>query len=408
MSATRAGHGPLLRERDAHEHGRVTYVELFFDLIFVFAVTQLSHLLMRQLSPLGAVQALVLLLAVWWAWIDTSWVTNWLDPQRSAVRLMLFVLMFAGLLLSASIPGAFGAQALLFAATYAFIQIGRSSFMLWALRAHERRNFRNFQRIACWHALIGALWIAGVLLQGGPRLAAWIVAVTLECIAPSIGFVVPGLGRSRTEDWNVDGAHLAERCALFVIIALGESVLVTGATAAAERATPATVLAFSVAFLGTVAMWWIYFNIGAERGSEQIASAADPGRLARAAYTYVHVLIVAGIVVVAVADEILLTRPSAHAALRDAVTLIAGPVLYLAGNLLFKRASARRLPLSHLAGLALLAVLAVPSLLAAAAGSAPLPPLMIGAATTGVLIVVAAWETLSLRPAAARAERAGR
>src|SRR5262245_45459865 len=129
MDQTRAPAG-LLRVRGAHDHGRVTYVELFFDLIFVFAVTQLSHLLMEHLSIGGVVQTFVLLLAVWWAWIDTSWVTNWLDPQRPAVRVMLFALMFAGLLLSASIPGAFESQAVLFALAYASMQIGRSVFML--------------------------------------------------------------------------------------------------------------------------------------------------------------------------------------------------------------------------------------------------------------------------------------
>src|SRR5919109_3588280 len=137
----------LLRARQAHEHSRVTFVELFFDLVFVFAVTQLSHLLLEHLSILGAVQTALLMMAVWWVWIFTSWVTNWLDPQRTPVRLMLFALMLAGLVLSMSIPEAFESRGIAFAAAYAFMQVGRSLFMLWALARHSQANFRNFQRI---------------------------------------------------------------------------------------------------------------------------------------------------------------------------------------------------------------------------------------------------------------------
>jgi low temperature requirement protein LtrA len=182
---------------------------------------------------------------------------------------------------------------------------------------------------------------------------------------------------------------MAERCSLFVIIALGESILVTGATAASLPATPPATCAFLAAFVGSVAMWWIYFNIGAERGSRQIAGSQDPGRVARAVYTYFHVPIVAGIVVCAVADEITIAHPDGRVELASAIALLGGPALYLAGNVFFKRSSARYYPLSHLAGLGMLAVLA------------PLAPamnlLLLGTATTLVLITVAVWETRSFR-----------
>jgi low temperature requirement protein LtrA len=154
----------------------------------------------------------------------------------------------------------------------------------------------------------------------------------------------------------VDGHHMAERCSLFVIIALGESILVTGATAAAQPATMATMGAFVIAFLGSVAMWWIYFNIGAERGSHHIAHSDDPGRMARAVYTYFHIPIIAGIVVCAVADEITIAHPDGHVDLPHALVI-------------------------------LLAILAPFALL--------FTPLVMGAATTAVLIVVAVWETRS-------------
>src|SRR3954451_3957996 len=307
--------------RPAGDHVRVTYVELFFDLIFVFAVTQLSHLLLEHLSLLGAFETLLLLLAVWWAWIDTSWVTNWLDPERTPVRALVFALMFAGLLLSASIPHAFDTEALLFAISYATIQIGRSVFVMLATRKLDAPHFRNFQRISAWHVVIGALWIYGASLEGTARLAVWGGTVLFECAGPSVGFLVPGLGRSATLDWKVDGAHMAERCALFVIIALGESILVTGATAAKLPATAQTLAAFLAAFLGSVAMWWIYFNIGAERGSRTFAGSDDPGRVARNVYTYFHIPIIAGIVVCAVADEITIAHPGGHVDLASACAL---------------------------------------------------------------------------------------
>jgi low temperature requirement protein LtrA len=368
-------------------HVRVTYVELFFDLVFVFAVTQLSHSLVEHLDLAGALQTLLLLLAVWWVWIYTCWFTNWIDPDKPAPRVMLFLLMFAGLLLSASIPNAFRHEALLFASAYVFMQVSRSTFAMFATRGHNPALHRTFRLIVCWQAFAGAFWIWGGCVGGVTQAVTWIVALLIDCLGPIVYFYVPGLGASSTADWKVDGAHMAERCALFVIIALGESILVTGATAASLPATTAGICAFSVAFLGSVTMWWIYFNIGAERGSRQFAASADSGRVGRAVYTYFHIPIVAGIVVCAVADEITITHPGGHMSLADALVLLGGPALYLAGNVFFKRASAKYYPLSHLVGLGMLVLLA-PFALA-------LAPLALGAATTAVLVTVAIWETRS-------------
>ena len=178
------------------------------------------------------------------------------------------------------------------------------------------------------------------------------------------------------------------------IIALGESLLVTGTTFAGLTWTAISVLAFAVAFAGSVAMWWVYFDTGAERGSRSIASSTDPGRLARLAYTYLHVPIVAGIVVAAVADELVLAHPTGHTEPRVAAAVLGGPGLFLIGNLLFKGTIAGRLPLSHLVGLGLFALLTPTSTI--------LSPLTLSAAATAVLIVVATWETLSLKSTRAK------
>ncbi len=373
----------LLRIRKGHEHARVTFVELFFDLVFVFAVTQLSHTLLAHYSALGAVETLLLLMAVWWVWIYTSWVTNWLDPERLPVRLMLFAIMLAGLILSSSLPKAFAELGLVFALAHVAIQIGRTVFTIWAARGNVS-IVRNFQRILFWLCGSGILWIAGGIAEGEMRLALWIAALAIEYAGPSMGFWTPGMGCSTTADWDVEGGHLSERCGLFVIIALGESILVTGATFSNLAWSWPVVLGFLSAFVASLAMWWIYFNTGAERGTESITTSGDPGRLARLGYTYIHLFIVAGIIVTAVGDEFTLMHPDGHADLKTASAIVGGPLLYLIGTLLFRRVITGQLPKFQLAALAALIVIFL------AAGY--FTPALLSLATTLVLVVVALAE----------------
>ena len=383
---------PLLRRRDHSDAGRVGTIELFFDLVFVFAVTQLSHTLVADLTLTGILQVTMLLLAVWWVWIYTSWVTNFLDPERIPVRACLLVLLVAGLVMSVSIPHAFGAHGRYFAGAYAFMQVGRTLFFLWAVRGGPDTLLKTFQRILAWLGASAAFWIAGAYAEGWSRFGLWLVALAIEFAGPWVYFVVPGLGRSTTADWNVHGGHLAERCGLFVIIALGESLLVTGATFAEMPWTNDAWTAFLVAVLGSILLWWIYFDTGAQRGEHRITHSSDPGRLARLNYTYLHLPIVAGIIVCAVGDEIMLLHPG-HVTAPGIAVLIGGPAAFLAGATLFKWVTnlRRTPPLSHLAGLALLAVLPwVAHELHASA-------LQIGTAATAVLLVVAVWESLALR-----------
>lgn len=373
----------LLRIRKGHEHARVTFVELFFDLVFVFAVTQLSHTLLAHYTPLGAIETLLLLMAVWWVWIYTSWVTNWLDPERLPVRLMLFAVMLAGLILSSSLPKAFAELGLVFALAHVTIQIGRNLFMIWGVRGHVAL-VRNFQRILFWLCGSGVLWIAGGFAEGEMRLVLWIAALAIEYAGPSMGFWTPGMGCSTTADWDVEGGHFSERCGLFVIIALGESILVTGATFSNLAWTWPVVLGFLSAFVASLAMWWIYFNTGAERGTESITTSGDPGRLARLGYTYIHLFIVAGIIVTAVGDEFTLLHPDGHADLKMASAIVGGPLLYLIGTLLFRRVITGQLPKIQ--------IIALAALIAVFFAAGYLTPALLSLATTLVLVVVALAE----------------
>jgi low temperature requirement protein LtrA len=236
-------------------------------------------------------------------------------------------------------------------------------------------------------------WFGGALFPS-LQAPAWTLALAIELVAPAVFYWVPGLGRSHTRDWNIAGGHLAERCALFVIIALGESLLMTGTAFADldwEAHDAGTFSAFASAALGAVLMWWIYFDTGAARAHHRIAHSDDPGSQARIAYTYLHVPIVAGILVSAVADELVLA--AGHPAEGTWVVLLAGPLVYLTGTALFKWVMNDRVapPFSHVAGFVLLMLLAWP------AGRHAIGTLHLGLATTGVLLVVAVWESLALR-----------
>ncbi|RYF93417.1 MAG: low temperature requirement protein A [Caulobacteraceae bacterium] len=383
----------MLRPRTGH-HAPVGNVELFFDLIFVFAITQLSHSLIEHPTAAGLLHTALLLGAVWWVWIDTAWVTNWLDVDRPLMRGVLFILMGAGLVMSAALPKAFGDNGVTFGLALAFFQIFRTGFTLWAVRG-DRVLRENFQRILVWHAAAALLWAAGGFAPEQSRLWVWLAALAVDSIAPALNFRVPGLGRSHTGDWTVEGHHLSERLSLFTIIALGESILVMGATAAGLDWSWTIAAALLVSFVGSVAMWWIYFSAAAGAATEAIAGSSDPGRIARLAYTYVHIIPIAGIIVTAVGDEWVLHHPLGHTDPKTALAVLGGPALYLLGVLLFKLAIFGKVSPSRLAGLVMLA--------AAAPFSLMLPPLALGAIATGVLIVVAAWETIALRRGATSA-----
>jgi low temperature requirement protein LtrA len=381
----------LLRDRNVAGSGRVGMVELFFDLVFVFAVTQLSHKLLAHLTLDNLVQVTLLFLAVWWVWMYTAWTTNWLDPEQIPVRICLFLLTIAGLFLSVSIPESFAERGLLFAGAYVSMQVGRTLYVLRVVHGVAPRLAGTFRRLGIWFVLSGVFWIVGGFAEPGARLSWWAPALVIELVGPWARFWVPGLGASSVADWNVDGGHMAERCSLFIIIALGESLLVTGATFAELTWDAPILVAFFSAVLSSILMWWIYFDTGAERAAHRISHAAAPGRQARSVYTYVHIVIVAGIIVSAVADEVVLMHPD-HGSLGGLLAILGGPACYLLGAAWFKWLTndRRTPPLSHMIGLVLIAMLAWPALTHA------ITPLICGVGTTLVFAVVAGWEAIAL------------
>lgn len=372
----------MLRVRDGHE-AKVGYAELFFDLVYVFAVTQVSHFLLGNLTPLGAAQALLLWFAVWLGWQYTCWITNWFDPESPRIRRMLFGLMFVSLGMAAALPDAFGQRGLLFAGCYALMQVGRALYIRVSLGNAPLAS--NYTRILGWACISAVFWIAGGLQQGTPRMLLWAVAVACEYLSPMFGFPLPGLGRSNSErDWTVEGGHIVERCALFMIVALGESVLVAGATLGhAHHWDMPMLLAFTAAFAGSVAMWRVYFSVAVKEATEVIVHAPDPGRYA-ALFHYLHVLILAGVIVTAVGNDLVIAHPTAGMDATSLLVLVVGPALFLLGSGLYKRVIHGHYPVSHLVGLGLLAITAIVGW--------RFNLLVANAWTTVVLFVVTGWE----------------
>ena len=351
-------HAPpgLLRDRSGNQ--RVTNIELFFDLVYVFAITQLSSYLLGAATFGGAARTAILLAMVWLAWMYTTWVTNWLDPERMAVRSLLVLLMLVSLAMSAALPRAFADWGIWGGGAYALMQIGRTIFMVGALPAGPLRD--NFQRILVWCAVSGALAVAGGLIGGHARELLWLLAVLVDVLGGVVGFATPGLGRSRTADWTIEGSHIAERCQAFILIALGESIVIIGATLTGERhATATSIAAFVVAFAGSVALWWLYFDRAADASTEVVTSSSDPGRLGRTAYHLIHPVMVAGIIVAAAGDQQMLDHPSSIAHGPDAWLILGGPALFMAGHAAFKYEMWRTIPVTRLAGIAVLALLAL-------------------------------------------------
>ena len=348
---------PALRRRDGH-HARVTYEELFFDLVYVFAVTQLSHHLLHHLGLLGVLQTLVLWFAVWLGWQYACWVSNWFDPQAPRIRALLFATMLLALLMSSSIPDAFSERAWVFAGAYVTMQVGRTAFVLREVgRSHVLAP--NFRRMLAWVLVSACFWMAGAAAEGNLRLGLWAVAVACEYLSPMFGFAFPGLGRSRTSEWTIEGGHLAERCQLFVIVALGETLLATGGVLSeAPHWSGEVVSAVLATFAGTLAMWWLYFGISSEDATDTITRSDDPGRIG-AYFHYVHALLIAGIIATAVGNDLVMDAPGAAVGLPQAAMLVAGPLIYLLGSALYKRAVYGQVPRSHLLGAAVLVLLGV-------------------------------------------------
>lgn len=349
---------PNILRRGGSHSGEVQPVELFFDLVYALAVTQLTHHLLIDLSWRGALETLALLWGVWAGWICVTWISNYFDVRTRPIRLMLLSGAFISLLLSSSIPEAFGERGLLFAAAVVALIVGAPVLGLIGVGPNHPLR-RVLLRVAIWDAIAGAIWLVGAMTEGDTRLVLWLIASLVIGFVIYFGFPLPGLGRNRTTDYTITGLHMTERCLLFVILAIGESILITGEGFGELPHTRSIWTAFIVAFVGSVAFWWIYFDRTIELARMRMLEASDPGRLGVLAYTFYHMYIVAGIIVAAAGDELSLAHPSETVDRAGLLLILGGPALFLLGNLLYKATMFEEFSRAQVGAIGALALLGV-------------------------------------------------
>lgn len=343
----------LMRNREKNE-AEVSYSELLFDLIYVFAVTQLSHFLLHHLTLTGIIESVILWFGIWLVWQHTIWVTNWFNPNTRNIRLFLFVMMIVSLFMTSSLPHAFDEKAWLFVLCYVSIQLGRTLYVLLLVgRNHSLTD--NYIRIFVWMCISSVFWIAGLFAEEYGRIILWATAVLVDYISPMFRFSLPILGHSESSrDWTIDGNLLLERCKLFVIIAFGETILMTGVSLSdLDVWTAEKIMAALVSFASSLAMWWIYFDVSSEAASQKIRKVTDPGSLGLK-YNYIHVIMIGAIIICAVGDELVVNDPSAPINPITLYVMLYGPIIYLLANMAFKWTTCRSLAKSHLWGVALL------------------------------------------------------
>jgi low temperature requirement protein LtrA len=367
--------------RSGEDENRATFFELFFDLVYVFAIAQLSHYLVVSVTWASAAEAVLLLVAVYWAWNYTTWMANWFDPEVPAVQVVLVLVMLASLLMAVAIPEGFGDHALLFAASYCALQVGRNAFVV-GVTPPGLFN-RNFQQLLVWSMLSVPLWIGGAVADDAGRWGLWLAALGLDLAAPLVRFWAPRRGPTSMDDWPIDPALFSERFQLLLIIVLGESIVLTGVTATEAGLGTSVVVALTLGFFTSVALWWLYFSRRPSQAVGQASAQEGAGKVGRDAYTYLHVPIIAGVLLTAVADELVIAHPGDELGTAGALVTLGGPALYLLGLVSFGLRVGRHQPWTRLAApiLFLAAVplaATVPALLVSGLVAACLALLVIG------------------------------
>jgi low temperature requirement protein LtrA len=366
---------------------RATFLELFFDLVYVFVFIQLSRRLVEELEPVHGAAGLyrlfvesgntvVLLLAVWSVWWATAWTTSRYDPQRLQVQLIVILAVFCTVVMALSIPLAFGDYALAFAVAYVATQVGRPVILALSLSGEPRRLKL---RILIVFTATGALWIAGALIGDWTQRVLWVLAVALESIAGRFGWPIPGLGRSRPQEWSLAGEHLGERYQQFFLIVLGETILQAGLAVDSAGLHPVQLAAFAVSVWITVLLWRIYFYRAGLILSEAITRSPHPGRIGHS-MADTHFIMISGVFLTSVGYELAILEPFSRSAV-GWITVVVGPALFLAGRARFEYEVFGRVSRSRwIALLVLVAFLPV---------VAPLPQLPIALAVATVLLGVA-------------------
>ena len=370
---------------EAEEERRTSYLELFFDLVFVFAITQVTSLLLGDTSAAGFARSALILGLIWWAWSGFTWMTNAIDIESQVTRLLFLAGMAGAFFVALAVPHAYGDEGAWFACAYAFIRVLNLALYGWGLKDRPAQ-LAALLRLAPFFLLAPALVVAGGIVDGSTlRTALWAASIAVD--------VAGVLAAGGENDWRVSPAHFAERYALIVIIALGESIVAIGAGTGALPRDGMFALSVTIAFAGVAALWWAYFGFvsGAVERALQRASPSRRGPLARDVFTIFHYPMVLGIVFFAVAAKKVLAHPEDALSRAGRAALGLGVAFFLAGFLLGRWRIVRTIGWER-AGAAVLTLVAVVVLRSA-------PAVVLLATVTAVVVAAVVAERLRYRRA---------
>ncbi|TML32800.1 MAG: low temperature requirement protein A [Actinobacteria bacterium] len=310
----------------AQEH-QVTPLELFFDLVFVFAITQVTSLLAHDPTWHGVLRGMLVLVALWWAWTGYAWLTSTMDVDEGGVRLAMLASMGAMLFAALAAPGAFTHDAVLFGVSYLLVRL--LHVVLYAIVGRDDPDLLGAVLRFAPTAIVGAsLIVVAGFFHGDERVAIWLIALAIDYVGPAI--IGPGRG------WHIAPEHFAERHGLIVLIALGESIIAIGVGAGFELVTR-VIVAAALGIVVISALWWLYFDVAAILARTRLtqASGVAQANLAREGYSYLHLPLVAGIVLFAFGLKTTLGHAGQELATVPAVGLCGGAALYLLGHVAF-------------------------------------------------------------------------
>jgi low temperature requirement protein LtrA len=318
-------------EQQHVDEERVTPLELFFDLVFVFAITQVTAFIAADPTWKGLARAMLILAVVWWAWAAYAWLTNTLDMDETRTRVVMFASMAAMFVAALAVPGAFDDRALLFACAYFVVRAAH--ILLYGYAANDVGVTAAVKRLAPSTFIAGGLLVGASFLDGVPQGLLWALAVAIDYAGP----IVAGM-----EGWTLHPSHFVERHGLIVIIAFGESIVAIGVGAQHSLETGAVV----AAVLGIVlaaALWWAYFDVVILVAERRLREAKGTAQLAMArdSYSYIHLAMIAGIVLLALGGKKTLADVGEPLDTVPAVALCGGVALYLLGHIAFRLRNVR-------------------------------------------------------------------
>lgn len=362
-------------------------MELFFDLIMVFALNRLVAFAVQgagtadsSIRWISVGRILLLFAPLIWTWTFTAYVTARFDPRTPGTQWSVLLTAFAMLVMGTSLTDAFGGGGLVFAVAYVAAQTGRVLVLGWSLGTHPLAGL--YYRSLAWLGIAAVFWIIGGLTAGNLQMLLWAVAVAVELGSARLGWPLPGRGRKHITAWAFRPHHLAERYQQLLLLALGETILSVGATFAIGRGrvTTTEILGLLVAFVTAVLLWRIYFHRAGLVLGEAVAAARDPAKVGRFAGS-AHVVMIVGIVATSIGHGIVQSRTAGHSYPAWLAMILGGPACYLLGRAALERAVFARISPRRWVGVAVL-LAAGPPLLSA-------PPLVAAATAVAVLFGIA-------------------